>query len=53
MQNRLVETRENDSYFPRSAQLGLEVVNTRILNHPNVVRVEDAGFSRGVFFLAA
>ena len=29
----------------------LEMTNTRILNHPNVVRVEDAGFSRGVFFL--
>ena len=29
----------------------LEAANTRILHHPNVVRVEDAGFSRGVFFL--
>lgn len=28
-----------------------EMTNTRIFNHPNVVRVEDAGFSRGVFFL--
>jgi hypothetical protein len=28
-----------------------EMTNTRILNHPNVVRVEDSGFSRGVFFL--
>jgi len=29
----------------------LEMTNTRILKHTNVVRVEDAGFSRGVFFL--
>jgi serine/threonine-protein kinase len=28
-----------------------EMANSRLLNHPNVVRVEDAGFSRGVFFL--
>ncbi len=28
-----------------------EMTNTRILNHPNIVRVEDSGFSRGVFFL--
>ncbi len=29
----------------------LEMHNNRILNHPNVVRVEDYGFSPGYFFL--
>jgi serine/threonine protein kinase len=29
----------------------LEMHNTRILNHANVVRVEDYGFSAGVFYL--
>jgi hypothetical protein len=28
-----------------------EMANSRILHHPNIVRVEDSGFSRGVFFL--
>jgi serine/threonine protein kinase len=28
-----------------------EVANTRVLNHPNVVRLGDAGYSQGVFYL--
>jgi serine/threonine-protein kinase len=28
-----------------------EMTNTRALDHPNVVRLEDAGYSRGAFFM--
>jgi serine/threonine-protein kinase len=28
-----------------------EMANTRVLNHPNVVRLGDAGYSQGVFFM--
>jgi serine/threonine-protein kinase len=29
----------------------LEMTNTRVLDHPNVVRLQDAGYSRGAFFM--